>query len=721
MPFKTHKDNECVDQIARSFVSNIIDGTELTVKKKLEDAEYDKTFSCNILGINQVFSDEVKKNTQEYLIKAHNIPEVSEGKEYYTVKIEGHFYCIKQASVYGMEQNVTVKVPNGDWNKMYISTAGKVKGLDISGTVLGQVKFTAGRAYYNGEEYVLQRGNNRRIIAVSKGNKCSIIDTPFDANELDAETAATTAILKGLDSKATIEATYDIEKDEWASLAANVNSIEDATVDWGDGTIEPITDNGMSHKYAISGTVTQKITAPNATNASPNAIYTGKTDRGIVYFIGGNIERVTSAIGYAKMVIWGNKVQRFLTGGWGSSIKYKCDIGLPPFITNYDSGSWGNNVNYIYIPKSCVSIFSMQSDAFENVEIESSGEDLIIGGYYLFGHTGNYMGRAMNSISLPARVKIYDKSYQWLADGRALKHMRFESGHAVIPESFATTANKNYVTNVYSKMYVYIPKTVTKIEYSAFSSPIHFVYEGTYTEWNNIDKNDSFVVNGGTYELSCSGAPKDGGLRYDNFESDVKNAGTRVDINAGNGIEVDNSSNTISISLDDNTVTSEALYVNNNAGLGIHSADNDIFGAVKRGSLDLSCDFGLLKFLGAVSGFFNNNNVTDTEYSVKVKKDFGIKENDLLVALWSRWQLGSTYSGITAYPFFRVTYDDSTWTLKGNDNTIDCPIKKMSISIDEGITKVNFVMIPKSELLYTGDGYSVNWFIIKRIWDGTYY
>lgn len=718
MPFKTHKDNECVDQIARNFVSNIIDGTESTVKKKLEDAEYDKTFSCNILGINQVFSDEVKKSTQEYLIKAHNIPEISEGEEYYTVKIEGHFYCIKQASVYGMEQNVTVKVPNGDWNKMYISTAGKVKGLDISGTVLGQVKFTAGRAYYNGEEYVLQRGNNRRIIAVSKGDKCSIIDTPFDASELDAETAATTAILKGLDSKATIEATYDIEKDEWASLAANVNSIEDATVDWGDGTIEPITDNGMSHKYAISGTVTQKITAPNATNASPNAVYTGKTDRGIVYFIGGNIERVTRAIGYAKMVIWGNKVQRISTDGWGSSIKYKCDISFPPFATEF-YGSWGNNVNYCYIPAVCTTLSNMQSDAFENIEIESSGEDLIISGDYLFGHSGNYIGRAMNSISLPARIKISDKSYQWLASYRALKHMRFESGHTVIPESFATTANKNYVTNVYSKMYVYIPKTVTKIEYSAFSSPVHFVYEGTYTQWNNIDKNDSFVVNGGTYELSCSGAPKDGGLRYDNFESDVKNAGTRVNINAGNGIEVDNSSNTISISLDDNTATSEALYVN--AGLGIRSADNDIFGAVKRGSLDLSCNFGLLKFLGAVSGFFNNSNVTDTEYSVKVKKDFGIKENDLLVALWSRWQLGSTYSGITAYPFFKVTWNASTWTLKGNGNTIDCPIEKMSISTDEGITKVNFVMIPKSELSYTGDGYSVNWFIIKRIWDGTYY
>lgn len=45
------------------------------------------------------------------------------------------------------------------------SSAGSGKGAGI----LDQIKFTAGRACYNGEEYVLQRGNNRRIIAVSKG------------------------------------------------------------------------------------------------------------------------------------------------------------------------------------------------------------------------------------------------------------------------------------------------------------------------------------------------------------------------------------------------------------------------------------------------------------------------------------------------------------------------------------------------------------------------
>lgn len=131
---KTYKDSECVDRIARDFVNNIIDGTESTVRKKIENAEYDKTFSCNILGINQVFSDEVKKDTQQYLIKTHSIPEISEKEEYYTVKIEGYYYCIKQASVYGMEQNVTVKVPNGEWNKMYISTAGKVKAGNVNCT-----------------------------------------------------------------------------------------------------------------------------------------------------------------------------------------------------------------------------------------------------------------------------------------------------------------------------------------------------------------------------------------------------------------------------------------------------------------------------------------------------------------------------------------------------------------------------------------------------------
>lgn len=707
MPFKTHKDNECVDQIARNFVSNIIDGTESTVKKKLEDAEYDKTFSCNILGINQVFSDEVKKSTQEYLIKAHNIPEISEGEEYYTVKIEGHFYCIKQVSVYGMEENVTVKVPNGDWNKMYISTAGKVKGLDISGTVLGQVKFTAGRAYYNGEEYVLQRGNNRRIIAVSKGDKCSIIDTPFDASELDAETAATTAILNGLDSKATAEATFNVKKDEYVYSFFTLDSTEDATIDWGDGTVEPIIDyKNFYHKYTISGTITQKITASKATKV----LRINDNSRENVLYIGGNIE--TASLGwYTKMVVWGNKIKETLSsaGSFGGGVKYKCDIAFPPFGTT--GHSWGNNVNYCYIPETCVSFTgSMQSDTFEQIEIEPKGADISIDTDYLFGTSGHYVGKSLISCSLPSRVKIANHNYMDFAVGRAIKYFRFETGHTVISECFMPNANKNQITKTYSKAYVYIPKTITSICYAAFASPVHFVYEGTYAEWNKIEKNNRFVINGGTsnvgtYELSCPNAPNDGGLRYDNFESDVKNAGTKAEINAGDGITVDNNSNTVSLS-----INKDSGLTFTNDQLDITHATNINYGTVKLGDPALSMLNGVLCFCGEASGCFNGKDVGyDKTYLQELPSAHKVKSYDTIIALVSenRAPLAPLYA-IYITPFYKHhsgsnSYPTSNilWTIGNTSYEI---IEK--IRVEDG--NILFTMAS------SGGDYDVTWFIKRN-------
>ena len=457
-------------------------------------------------------------------------------------------------------------------------TEKRIDAINAGADLLGQVKFTAGKAFYGGEEYILQRGNNRRIIAVSKGAKCSIIDTPFDATEATAEVAAATAILKGLDGKATAEATFNVAQGESIWLFFKLDSTENATVDWGDGTTESITNYSVYHTYNVSGVVTQKITAPKATKAT----IAGESRENVLY-IGGEITQVTNAHGRTKMVIWGDKVQQFSKGGWGSQIKYKCDIAFPPGATSL-YGTWGNNVNYCYIPAICTTISSMQSDTFEQIEIEPSGGELTLSGYYLFGHSGNYAGRTMNSISLPARAKIADKSYLELASGRALKYMRFESGHTTVPSSFMYTANKNYTTNTYSKMYVYIPKTVISIGNSAFASPVHFVYEGTYTEWNAIEKSDGFVTNGGTYELSCKNAPNDGGMRYENFENDIKNAGSKSEINAGDGIEI-SSSNTIGVALADD----DAGLMFSGGKLKAAKATNTKFGIVKGGTgIDIS-------------------------------------------------------------------------------------------------------------------------------------
>lgn len=581
----------------------------------------------------------------------------------------------------------------------------KTKGTErkSESDVLGQIKFTTGKAYYGGEEYILQRGNNRRIIAVSKDDKCSIIDTSFDATEATAEVTAATAILKGLDSKATAEATFNVTQGENIRLFFSLNSTEGAVVDWGDGTTEAVTNYNVSHTYAVSGTVTQKVTAPKAARAT----IAGESRENVLY-IGGEITQVTNSHGYTKMVIWGNKIQQFSRGGWGSSIKYKCDMAFPPGAASL-YGSWGNNVNYCYIPAACTTLSSLQSDTFENIEIEASGGELTPSGYYLFGSGGNYIGKIMNSISLPARVKISDKSHLELASGRALRYMRFESGHTTIPSSFMYTANKNNGTNVYSKIYVYIPKTITSIGNSAFASPVHFVYEGTYTEWNAITKDDGFVTNGGIFELSCKNAPSDGGMRYENFESDIKNAGVTSEINAGNGIEIDSNSNTISVALEDDGGLSFA-----SGKLRARAASNNVLGMVKRGSADLSMVSGLLSFLGIKSGHFSSAEVTDRAYSANLDAGFGIKSTDVLVALWERWDNSTTWHGVSVFPFFGSSTSSprKMWTLK--DNTITCPIESMSISTDEGV-RVNFYMVSKSEV--SPYGYMVNWFIIKKISD----
>lgn len=579
----------------------------------------------------------------------------------------------------------------------------RIDAINAGADLLGQVNFTAGRAYYGGDEYILQRGNNRRIISVSKGDKCSIIDTPFDAAEATAEVAAATAILKGLDSKVTAEATFNVTQGENIRLFFKLDSTENATVDWGDGTTEAITNYSVYHTYNISGVVTQKITATKATKAT----IAGESRENVLY-IGGEITQVTNAHGYTKMVIWGNKIQQFSRGGWGASIKYKCDMAFPPGAASL-YGSWGNNVNYCYIPAACTTLSSLQSDTFENVEIEANGGELAPSGYYLFGSGGNYVGKTMNSISLPARVKISDKSYLELASGRALRYMRFESGHTTIPSSFMYTANKNNSTNVYSKIYVYIPKTVTSIGNSAFASPVHFVYEGTYTEWSAITKSDGFVTNGGTFELSCQNAPSDGGMRYENFESDIKNAGTKSEINAGNGIEIDSNSNTVSVAIEDNT------------GLSFESgklrgslASNSTLGMVRQGSGDLSIMGGFLSFLGIASGHFYNGDPDNLgKYTKLLDSGLGISTTDLLVALWHKSGIDSGtggtirhYYGADVYPVVTSASGGYLWRLASGSTS---PIESMAIvSTDDGIA-VRFEM-------RTGS-YDVNWFIIKKISD----
>lgn len=116
-----------VDDIAKNLARTVTNNISSSITKAVVSAEYDKTFFCTILGVNQIFSSNVDEKTQNNIIKTYNIPEASTTDTYYTIKINGAFYCIKQSETYGMGQSVNVVAPKGDINKLYIETQGQVK------------------------------------------------------------------------------------------------------------------------------------------------------------------------------------------------------------------------------------------------------------------------------------------------------------------------------------------------------------------------------------------------------------------------------------------------------------------------------------------------------------------------------------------------------------------------------------------------------------------
>lgn len=127
-------DNKEVDSIAKDLARTVVDNVVSTVNKSVNKAEFDKSFACTILGVNQIFSSDIKEDEQNEIIKTYNIPEVDTTANYYTVKIDGHYYCIKQNAVYSMGQAVSVVAPKGDIGRLYIGTGEGKSGEAIKCT-----------------------------------------------------------------------------------------------------------------------------------------------------------------------------------------------------------------------------------------------------------------------------------------------------------------------------------------------------------------------------------------------------------------------------------------------------------------------------------------------------------------------------------------------------------------------------------------------------------
>ncbi len=589
----------------------------------------------------------------------------------------------------------------------------------------GQIQFTAGRAYYNGEEYVLQRGNNRRIVAVSRNGRCSIIETPFHASEADAEIAAATAILKGLDSKADLEVTYDVKANESKLCCFNLDKFDGAMVDWGDGTVEPLASQRAYHTYSEAGRYIQKIAAPNATTVKSISI----PEDSIVY-IGGGISKVNANGSYPKMVIWGENIKSFRSpNDWGHTKEF--DFPVPPFVEQLAAG-WDCKENYVYIPSSCTSIRSMQSDGLEFIEIEPKGSTMELKTYALFSHssTSNTRGRRLQAISIPARCDVANVgSSMDFASGRSLKFIRFESGITALPSGFMQQANYNYITKKDSMMYVYIPKTMTNIPLDSVQEPVHFVYEGTYTEWLNVEGYGEnwadMVSSSNRLKLSCSGYSADSGRRYESFENDVKNTNSEGgEYVGGNGIEIDETGGTINVKLAENSPG--LRFSSLEKGLEVVPANAERPGALTSESSDLRTAAGFLSFLGMFSGVFYIDNNTSDVVTIDLGDKSGVTDTDLIVAIWYNSKPASINNpkqfAVAVTPFLianeKNIIQDYRPILKFGEYGENIPINQMFISKTDGEgedmkngTFLKFVLPAVRDYDYTQN---INWFIIKR-------
>lgn len=410
------------------------------------------------------------------------------------------------------------------------SNAGK-SGSGIS----DQVRITSGKAYCNGETYRLQRGNNRRVIAVSKGaDFCTLIDTDPYGTEAESEIAAATAILKGLEQRATVEFTFTNKTDSWyLSAPARFDNEEGASIDWGDGTTSDTL--AGSHQFA-SGTFTVKISAPNAKKITTFSIYLGgSNDNDNIIYIGGGIEEINNCSApYCQKVVFGESVKKLLKTSFGDDKLF--DFAVPPCVQELEL-PYGNILcNTIYIPDTCVKLGSTAGyKRLTSVEICPDGSNLALehsSGIFT-GLSGSSRGLyAIRSLSLPSRCQTLGTAQQQFCWNQNVQFFRFERGCIAIPPSFLSSS-----LSVGAR--VYIPKTMTSIGTDALKAAT-VLFEGSQNEWDAITTNPNWN-SGANCTVKC------GAEYYNAYENDVNRDWGAENLGAGSGIEI--ALGTVSVSL----------------------------------------------------------------------------------------------------------------------------------------------------------------------------
>lgn len=505
------------ENISENLATALLDTTKTITNKKISNAEYDKSYSSVIMGRNKVFVDDVSTDIQNKLITEHNIADDSK-PIYYSFQINGQWYVKQSPSDFKLYENVVIRVPNGNWNNMFIEvqrdTVDNGNGEPPVGD-FGRVSFEKNKMYYNGETYHVQYGINKRIMCVTKGDKYALISS---TDPIDSKIEAATAVMKGLTEDWDIE--FDYYGLEWAGgitlyvygdSANGRNLLEGYTgrvrCDWGDGTV----DENTSHIYYNVGAVTVKVKLLDTVsgtisvnlgvsqwNNSNNKLCTEKYI-GARAYIGGSIENVQISHGQGVThICFGEKIKSISGHGNYQIAEGYNEMGIPPFIENIsDNAYFYSGIDYIYIPESCVNIgnYAFYYNSASEIEIEEKGDTLTIGDY-AFANTADTSAvfNRVDVIRIPARVIKGGTNDIFIRCSAGT--VIFGRGRTEIPEYMCRAVYASPTFSEISKrpFFVFIPKTVKTIGnqfisdsgYSEYANnPVYIICEGS---WSSITK-----------------------------------------------------------------------------------------------------------------------------------------------------------------------------------------------------------------------------------------
>lgn len=546
---------------------------ENITNKKIDKAQYDKSYNATILGINQDFTDDVTEEEQQALIKKYSIPEVPDKDNYYTFKINGNYYVKSSNTDFKLYENVKIRIPNGSWDNMYIEVQRDTINESGSEGKTENIKFTLNKLYYGDQVYNLQRGTGKKILAITQGNKCTTI---YSNTRADSEVAALAAVMKGLDEPWTLEYDVYIPADEYYASPMSGCPFESGVefeVDWGDGTE---TTKGISgayswniefHIYKTKGLYRLRIkteaTKIDFNHALFDASWNHNSEiigRGNHVYIGGTIEEIKGYDQNVTRISWGENIKRIYEASqWGRGIGInveRSDISLPPFVESISDFNY-LMTDFFFIPATCTSIIrSLNYCSTNELVFEDGDVDLSLEGYcFCYSaeeDTGTPYG-AISHLEIPKRLKIAEdenNSYHHFNKIRLLTAY-FTPGITTIPAGMLQAATSGHFNvgdmkiSDYPKNYIYIPKTVTSIGNIPFYAPCVIVYQGNKSQWDSISK--SLLVAGAedsSYEpeelvcLSCNDSDF-----YSHYSTLLRVREEQIE--GGTGISV--SDNTISI------------------------------------------------------------------------------------------------------------------------------------------------------------------------------